>query len=127
MRKIRFALVAMLFAVPLATVAKAQVSVGIGIGPAVVADPYAYDDYGYSYAPPICAWGYYPYYPYTCAPYGYYGPQWFTSGIFIGTGPWYGWGWRHTGYYGGRYWGGSRYWYGNHGYAYRGGYGGYGD
>src|SRR4051812_26208024 len=65
----------------------AQVSVGIGIG-----------GYGYgppvAYGPPACVYGYYDYYPYSCAPYGYYGPEWFTSGVFIGTGPWY-----HGGYY----------------------------
>lgn len=44
---------------------------------------------GYAYnAPPVCQWGFYPYYPYACAPYGYYGPQWFVSGVFIGAGPW---------------------------------------
>jgi len=30
-----------------------------------------------------------PDYPYACAPYGYYGPEWFSGGIFIGAGPWY--------------------------------------
>ena len=30
--------------------------------------------------------------PYACAPYGYYGPDWFAGGVFIGAGPWYGWG-----------------------------------
>ena len=24
-----------------------------------------------------------------CAPYGYYGPEWFNGGIFIGAGPWF--------------------------------------
>jgi hypothetical protein len=24
-----------------------------------------------------------------CAPYGYYGPEWFTGGVFIGAGPWF--------------------------------------
>jgi len=105
MRKFQLLLFATLLALPLSKVAKAQVSFGVGIGPAVVADPYAYDydDYAYNDGPPVCEWGYYPYYPYACAPYGYYGPQWFTSGIFIGAGPWYGWGWGHNGYYGGRY------------------------
>ena len=40
----------------------------------------------------IVEWGYYSYYPYACAPYGYYGPNWFSGGVFIGVGPWYGWG-----------------------------------
>lgn len=50
----------------------AQVSFGVNIG-----------------AEPVCPYGYFEYAPYTCAPYGYYGPEWFTSGVFIGTGPWY--------------------------------------
>lgn len=52
--------------------AKAQVSVGVDIG-----------------AAPDCPYGYYDAPPYACAPYGYYGPQWFTSGVFIGAGPWF--------------------------------------
>lgn len=45
---------------------------------------------GMGYAgPPDCPYGYYDYAPYDCAPYGYYGPEWFTNGIFIGAGPWY--------------------------------------
>src|ERR1700737_4356316 len=60
-----------------ASFAHAQVAVGIGVGP----------DYGY--AAPACAYGYYGYYPYACAPYGYYGPDWFAGGVFIGAGPWY--------------------------------------
>lgn len=39
--------------------------------------------------PPVCPYGYFDYPPYDCAPYGYYGPEWFPNGIFIGTGPWY--------------------------------------
>ena len=38
---------------------------------------------------PGCPYGYYDYSPYRCAPYGYYGPEWFTNGAFIGPGPWY--------------------------------------
>ena len=52
--------------------AKPQVSVGVNVGPA-----------------PDCPYGYYDYSPYDCAPYGYYGPDWFTSGAFIGAGPWF--------------------------------------
>src|ERR1700757_1268997 len=37
---------------------------------------------------PACPYGYYDYAPYDCAPYGYYGPEWFTGGVFIGAGPW---------------------------------------
>jgi hypothetical protein len=61
-------------------------SVGVGIGgPA----------YGYGYAPeyvgppPGCVYGYYDYYPYACAPYGYYGADWFVGNVFIGAGPWF--------------------------------------
>src|ERR1039457_3955036 len=106
MRSYRLVLLAMLFALPFTVIAKAQVDVGVGVGPAVVAGP---DDYGYGYAPPVCEWGYYAYAPYGCAPYGYYGPQWFYGGVFIGAGPWYGWG-RGGGGYAGRapYGGGGR-------------------
>jgi hypothetical protein len=53
-----------------ASPAKAQISVSIGAAPA-------------------CPYGYYDYSPYRCAPYGYYGPEWFSSGVFIGAGPWF--------------------------------------
>jgi hypothetical protein len=109
MRRFRLVLLAALLVIPLTMKANAQVAVGVGIGPAVVAAPMAY-------GPPVCDYGYYAYYPYSCAPYGYYGPDWFAGGIFIGAGPWYHWGWgRGWGYRGG-------YWRG--GYGYRGGWGG---
>ncbi len=38
---------------------------------------------------PSCPYGYYDYVPYTCAPYGYYGPEWFVDGVFVGAGPWF--------------------------------------
>ncbi|MGD0893698.1 MAG: hypothetical protein ABR923_19415 [Terracidiphilus sp.] len=38
---------------------------------------------------PDCPYGYYDVPPYDCAPYGYYGPEWFTGGVFIGAGPWF--------------------------------------
>ena len=38
---------------------------------------------------PVCPYGYYEGSPYGCAPDGYYGPEWFSGGIFIGAGPWY--------------------------------------
>jgi hypothetical protein len=38
---------------------------------------------------PVCPYGYYDVAPYDCAPYGYYGPEWFTGGVFIGAGPWF--------------------------------------
>jgi hypothetical protein len=49
---------------------EAQVSVSIGVEPA-------------------CPYGYYDYAPYACAPYSYYGPEWFSGGVFIGAGPWF--------------------------------------
>src|SRR5580658_8164125 len=72
MRTIRLVLLAILVVLPFAAVstANAQVGVGIGVGPAL-----AYPGY-YAYGPPDCSWGYYSYYPYSCAPYGYYGPNW---------------------------------------------------
>jgi hypothetical protein len=57
---------------PNAPKAEAQVSFGVNIG-----------------AAPVCPYGYYDYAPYSCAPYGYYGPEWFNGGVFIGAGPWF--------------------------------------
>jgi hypothetical protein len=39
--------------------------------------------------PPVCPYGYFDYAPYDCSPYGYYGPDWFNGGLFIGAGPWF--------------------------------------
>ena len=50
--------------------AAAQVTINIGVAP-------------------VCPYGYFNYAPYTCAPFGYYGPQWFVGGAFIGAGPWF--------------------------------------
>jgi hypothetical protein len=50
--------------------ADAQVSVNIGVAPE-------------------CPYGYYDVAPYGCAPAGYYGPEWFSGGVFIGAGPWF--------------------------------------
>jgi len=52
------------------SVAPSQVVVGVGVAP-------------------VCPYGYFDYAPYDCAPYGYYGPDWFNGGIFIGAGPWF--------------------------------------
>jgi len=123
MRILRSLLLLSLLATIPAAFAHAQIAVGIGIGPVVA--PIGY--YGYDYGAPVCSYGYYPYYPYACAPYGYYGPSWFSGGIFIGAGPWY------RGYYGRGPWGGyghvgfygrPGYGYGGRGFAapYRGGY-----
>ncbi len=49
---------------------QAQVSVDVGVAP-------------------DCPYGYYDYAPYACAPYGYYGPEWFLGGVFVGAGPWF--------------------------------------
>jgi hypothetical protein len=87
--------------------AHAQVAVGVRVGPVAAAVGPA----------PVCAYGYYGYYPYACAPYGYYGSNWFVNGAFIGAGPWYHSYWGH-GYYG-HPWYGYRPGYGYHGYAYR--------
>lgn len=70
--------------------ATAQVNFGVNIGGG---------------APPTCPYGYYDYAPYACAPAGYWGPEYFNNGVFIGVGPWWGWGYRHG-------WGGHRF----HGY-----------
>lgn len=78
MRLIRYMLFAVMAAALLAVVpntgpaADAQVTVGIGVG-----------------AAPVCPYGYYDFAPYNCAPYGYYGPEWFNGGVFIGAGPWF--------------------------------------
>jgi hypothetical protein len=63
------AAVSLLLAAPSA---RAQVSFGVQIG-----------------GPPVCPYGYFDYAPYNCAPFGYYGPEWFHDGIFIGAGPWF--------------------------------------
>jgi hypothetical protein len=52
------------------SLAPAQIAVGIGVEP-------------------VCPYGYFDYAPYDCAPYGYYGPDWFSGGLFIGAGPWF--------------------------------------
>jgi hypothetical protein len=67
---ISFALLAATSVAPLAPAAPAQISIGIGVAPA-------------------CPYGYYDYAPYSCSPYGYYGPDWFNGGLFIGAGPWF--------------------------------------
>ena len=50
--------------------AEAQVSVNIGLAPE-------------------CPYGYHDVTPYGCAAAGYYGPEWFNDGVFIGAGPWF--------------------------------------
>lgn len=81
MRYLKYLALLAALMIPLAY-SQAQIGVSIGVGP------------GYYGRPPVCTYGYYGYPPYGCAPYGYYGPNWFVGGVFIGAGPWYG------GYYG---------------------------
>jgi hypothetical protein len=50
--------------------AEAQVTVDVGVAPE-------------------CPYGYYDAAPYACAPYGYYGSEWFVGGVFVGAGPWF--------------------------------------
>src|SRR5271170_4631542 len=75
---------ALLAPLALAPKANAQIAISIG-GP-----------------PPVCSYGYYGYAPYSCAPLGYYGSGYFYNGIFLGMGPWSGWGYGHG-------WGGHRF------------------
>src|ERR1700752_1946837 len=70
-----------ILALSMSAVASAQVRVGVGIGVGPVGVAIG--------APPVCAYGYYPYAPYACAPYGYWGPDYFVNGVFIGAGPWF--------------------------------------
>src|ERR1700691_5393391 len=99
MRGIRFLIgtAALIAGLSIAPAAQAQLIVNIG-------------------AQPVCSYGYYAYAPYACAPYGYYGPGYFYNGIFLGMGPWAGWGYSHG-------WGSHRFVDGGGG-SYRGGGGG---
>lgn len=61
--------------------------VGLGL---TVAVPAAHAQVGVEVGvAPDCPYGYYDVPPYNCAPAGYYGPEWFSGGIFIGAGPWF--------------------------------------
>jgi hypothetical protein len=86
-----------------------RVAIGVGIGAP-----------GYIGPAPVCRWGYYGYYPYACAPYGYYGPSYFSGGIFIGAGPWF-----HGGFYGRPGFGGRPGFYSRPGFVARGSVGGF--
>ncbi len=73
MRGLKFLMLAAISGVSLAAIvpkADAQVSVRVGLAP-------------------DCPYGYYDSSPYGCAPFGYYGPEWFHRRIFIGAGPWF--------------------------------------
>ena len=65
-------LIALAGSLLLVTTPRTNAQISVNIGPA-----------------PVCPYGYYAAVPYRCAPYGYYGPEWFNGGIFIGAGPWY--------------------------------------
>ena len=94
--KTLFSTTALLAGVALAPAAHAQIVVDIGVQP-------------------VCPYGYYGYAPYACAPMGYYGAGYFYNGIFVGMGPWAGWGYGHG-------WGGHRF-SGDGGGSYHGGVG----
>jgi hypothetical protein len=81
--KILFGTTALLAGLALAPAVESQLVVEVGVQP-------------------VCSYGYYGYAPYACAPYGYYGPGYFYNGIFLGMGPWGGWGYSHG-------WGGHRF------------------
>lgn len=73
MNRIRFfalAAVAAFTIAPGAAKAAAQVNLYVGVAP-------------------DCPYGYYDYAPHNCVPDGYYGPEWFDGGVFIGAGPWF--------------------------------------
>jgi hypothetical protein len=92
MRYLRMLAVLGVLLIP-ASYAQAQhIAIGVGIGAPVVAGP------AYVGVAPVCPYGYYGYYPYACAPSGFYGPDWFAGGVFIGAGPWYH-GWGHPNWY----------------------------
>ncbi len=65
-------MVALVFGLFLVAAPKAEAQISINIGPE-----------------PSCPYGYFDYSPYQCAPYGYYGPEWFSGGMFIGAGRWF--------------------------------------
>jgi hypothetical protein len=110
MKYLRYVALLALLAMPLAySQAAVIVRAGVGVGVGVGVGP------GYVAGPPACAYGYYPDYPYACAPYGYYGPDYFSGGVFIGAGPWFH-GWGHP-YYGRPY---ARGFVGPRGFAGRG-------
>lgn len=69
-RSVAFVAIAALAALPGAVKVKAQIDFYIGVAP-------------------ICPYGYFSYAPHNCAPDGYYGPEWFNGGVFIGAGAWF--------------------------------------
>src|SRR5438552_1729852 len=70
MNYLKFAAILAELLVPLTySHAEVRFAIGIGVRP------------GYVAGPPVSRYGYYPDYPYSCAPYGYYGPTWFSTGV----------------------------------------------
>lgn len=72
MRRILFIFIAFAGMALLSVAPRAQAQVTVSIGPE-----------------PVCPYGYYDVAPYACAPAGYYGPEWFVNGVFLGAGPWF--------------------------------------
>ena len=72
MNGLKFLAMAAVAATCMANLPEAQAQVNINIGVA-----------------PECPYGYYDAAPYSCAPSGYYGPEWFNGAVFIGAGPWF--------------------------------------
>ena len=103
MRHLKYLVLLAALALP-AAYSQAQVAVGVQIGPS----------YGVYNAPPVCEYGFYPDYPFACAPHGYWGPEYFVDGIFIGAGPLYNFYYTHPGFY--------RPFYVNRGFGFHGGF-----
>lgn len=72
MRSAMFSTAALALVLLLGAAPRSQAQISVRIGPA-----------------PVCPYGYFSYPPYNCAPWGYYGPEWFNGGIFLGAGPWF--------------------------------------
>ena len=67
MKRVNYLLVAVIAGICfMVATPKTQAQVNINIGTA-----------------PECPYGYYDVAPYNCAPYGYYGPEWFTGGVLL--------------------------------------------
>ena len=108
MRHLKYLALLVVFVALAAAPSQAQVSIRVNIGP----------DYGYYHVPPVCPYGYYPDYPFGCAPYGYWAPEYFVDGVFIGAGPWYRFYYLHPVLY--RHWYGPGYvYYPRHRYVHR--------
>src|SRR5260370_40093009 len=77
MRYLKYLALLAIFALAAAAPSHAQhVSIGVGIGAPVYYGP-----------APVCAYGYYGDYPYSCGPYGQYRPEYFRGGVFFGARP----------------------------------------